>query len=186
MQTIRACLYKVISRGKVSYFTLLVIISNIQRTVNKRSLTYCESSNRELETITLNMFLRSSRNSVLLLHVGGGDLSPTVPLSRGRLIKAMELRNDWLDVFQHIRYNDYLVNLRERSHGRSQVPFRNLLKVNDLVLVRRPLKPFLETVLELFRCDDGVIRSVCIKQGDGSVQVHSLKYPCLQTSKVNL
>lgn len=100
----------------------------------------------------------------------------------------MELRHAWLDVFQHIMYNDYLVNLRERSHGRSQVAFRNRLKINYLVLVKRPLKPFwtLETVLELFRCDDGVIRSVCIKQGDGPVQVHSLKYPCLQTSKVNL
>lgn len=59
------------------------------------------------------------------------------------------------------------------------MPLKNRLNVNEVVLFISSLKPrpiwILCTVLELFREDGGVIRSVRIKQGYGSVKVHSLK-----------
>lgn len=85
---------------------------------------------------------------------------PRIVATRSRrLIKSMVL-NAWLYEFQCIWYNEYLLKFRERSHGCFQVPFRKRLMVNDVVLVRSPLKPrtfwILEIVLELFRWDDDV------------------------------
>lgn len=60
------------------------------------------------------------------------------------------------------------------------MPFKNRLKINDVVLVNSRLKLrlfwILGTVLEIYREDDGIVRSARIKDGDGPVQVHSLRH----------
>lgn len=58
IQMLATCLYKDIDRGKMNYFFLLTIISDIQRAMNNRPLTYQESPDGELAAITPNMFSR--------------------------------------------------------------------------------------------------------------------------------
>lgn len=87
-------------QSKVNYFSLLMIISDIQRAVNNSLLTYHESASRELEAITPNNFIRPNKNPGLLLCIGGGDLSSVIPPSQRRLIKSMEMCNNFLDRFQ--------------------------------------------------------------------------------------
>lgn len=61
IQTLATCLYKIIDRGKMNYFFLLTIVSDIQRTMNNHPLTYQESAEGELAAITPNMFSRPYR-----------------------------------------------------------------------------------------------------------------------------
>lgn len=64
---------------------------------------------------------------------------------------------------------------KERPQVRSRVSFQNRLKVENVVLVKSPLKPrsfgVLGGVVELIAGKDGVVREAKVKQG-GAVQIH--------------
>ena len=81
--------------------------------------------------------------------------------------------------FREIWYQNYRLSLREQCKYLHGVNFHNRINVDDVVLVKNPAKsrPFwlLGRVLELMVGDDKKIRSVKVKRGDGSVQVHSDK-----------
>ena len=49
IQTIKSCLYKTTERSWINYFDLLMLISNIQNTINSRPLTYRCSSDSNLD-----------------------------------------------------------------------------------------------------------------------------------------
>lgn len=133
--------------------------------------------------ITPNMFIRPNKSPGLLVPLGRDDLSTMVPPSRRRLIETIGLRNEWLSRFRELWYKEYLLDLRGRMPGRSRIPFQNRIKRNDVVLVKSPLKPrpfwMLGTILEVLPGQDGVVRTARVRQGDGVVNVHSLKnlYP---------
>merc|ERR1712055_323282 len=56
----------------------------------------------------------------------------------------------------------------------------NKVKINDIVLIKNPSRPrpywLLGRVVQLFPGDDGNVRSVQVRRGDGQVQTHSLKH----------
>jgi len=180
IQTVKTCMYKTIGRGRVDYFSLLTIVSDVQRAVNNRPLTYWEFADRGLEAITPSMFLGLSKNTGLILRLQTDDLSTSAPPGRRKLVEAMERRNRWLEDFRRRWYEEYLLCLRERPQGRSQEPFLNRLKLNDIVLIKSPLKPrpfwILGSILELIRSDEDIIRSARVRQSDGAVVIHSLKH----------
>lgn len=62
-----------------------------------------------------------------------------MPASRERLHKSMKMWNQCLEKFRALWYDEYLLSLRERPLGHSQLPFRNLLRVGDVFLVKRAL-----------------------------------------------
>lgn len=64
IQTIKTLLHKVAGWGEIDYFTLLTIISNIQKTVN----SYPQES-AERKVVTPNMFF--NENDLLNLNDGG-------------------------------------------------------------------------------------------------------------------
>ena len=110
-KTIKICLFKIIGRRRLDYFTLVTVISDIQRSVNNRPLTYQVSANSNAMAVTPNMFLNPNKNPGLLLQLGQRDLATAVPPSRERLIRTMELRNEWLANFHKLWYNEYLLDL---------------------------------------------------------------------------
>lgn len=65
-----------VGHGEVDYFSFLTIISDIQRAINNRSLTYLESVERELEAVTPSMFLRTNEN------LNDRDFAPSMPASQ--------------------------------------------------------------------------------------------------------
>lgn len=72
-----------------------------------------------------------------------------------------------LEKFRAQWYDEYLLSPRERTHGRSRMPFRNRLKVEKEVLINCPLKPrsfeVLDGVVEVISGRDGVVRATRIK-----------------------
>ena len=119
----------------------------------------------------------------LVLKLDDQDVWKSDPPSRLNVVKSIEARDAMLTRFRELWYQNYLLSLREQCKDLHEVNFNNRINVDDVVLVKNPAKsrPFwlLGRVLELIVGDDKKIRSVKVKRGDGSVQVHSPKllYP---------
>ena len=179
IRVVKSCLYKTVGRSRIKYFDLLTILSDIQNAINSRPLTYrCSDSN--LDIITPNCFLRPNVNEGLMMRMDEQNLCDSEPPSRSKIIKSMKLRDEMLSEFRELWYDSYLLSLREHCRALHEVNFQNKIKIDDVVLIKQPQKPrpywVLGRVLELIIGDDGKVRSVRIKRGDGSIQVHSIKH----------
>lgn len=183
IRVVKSCLFKAIGRSRIPYFELLTVISDVQNSINQRPLTYRCSSESELEAITPNCFLRPNVNAGLLLKVENPDLCETEPPSRTEVVESINIRDELLTKFRELWYQEYLLSLREQCRDLHEIDFTNKVEVDEIVLIKHPNKtrPFwqLGRVTELVPGDDGKVRSVKIKRGDGSVGLHSVKllYP---------
>ena len=96
---------------------------------------------------------------------------------------SLNIREKLLSKFKKIWYEDYLLSLRETCRNIHQLDFCNKVKLNDIVLIKNPLKPkpywSLGRIIELFPGSDNNIRSVKLALGNRSEVIHSLKnlYP---------
>ena len=176
IRVLKSCLYKVIGRSKLTYFQLLTSLSNIQLAINSRPLTY-RSSSESLEFITPNSFLKLHGNSSLTLRGNDNDVwidDQSQPL----LEKTLELQEEIIENFKKLWYESYLLSLREHSRNLYQNSWENRIKVGDIVLIKAINKPrpfwMMGKVLELVIGFDGKIRSVKLKQGNGSIEYHSI------------
>ena len=85
--------------------------------------------------------------------------------------------------FGEVWYQDYLLSWREQCRDHHEINLKNKIGVEDVVLVKNPAKtrPFwlLGRILELIMDDDNKVRSVKVKRGYDSVQIHLIKllYP---------
>ena len=179
IRVVKSCLYKTVGRSRIKYFDLLTHISDIQNAINSRPLTYrCSDSN--LEVITPNCFIRPNANEGIMLRMDDRDICKSDPPSRLNVIKSIELRDTLLSKFKELWYDSYLLSLREQCKALHEVNYVNKIKVDDVVLVKIPNKsrPFwpLGRVIELVEGDDGKVRSVRLKRGDGAIQHHSIKH----------
>ena len=184
IRVVKSCLYKMIGRSRMQYFDLLTLLSDIQNAVNSRPLTYrCSSDAADLEVITPNSFLKPNVNAGVMLKLEDRDIFRSDPVSQADVISSIETRNAMLNKFRELWYESYLLGLREQCRDLHEIEFVNRIKVGDVVLIRNPIKPRpfwqLGRVLELIMGDDHKVRSVKLKRGDGSVQVHSINllYP---------
>ena len=176
IRVLKNCLYKVIGRSKLTYFELLTSLSNVQLAINSRPLTY-RSSTDKLEFITPNSFLKLHGNSSLVLR--GDDSEVWVDdQSQPLLEKTLEKQEEIMENFKKLWYESYLLSLREHSRNLYQSNWENRIKVGDIVLIKAINKPrpfwMMGKVLELVIGFDGKIRSVKLKQGNGSIEYHSI------------
>ena len=78
------------------------------------------------------------------------------------------------------RHEEYLLGLRELTRDLFQSEFKNVIGLDDVVLVKNPAKsrPYwsLGRVIRVTPGDDSCIRSVLIKKADGTNQEHSIKH----------
>ena len=176
IRVLKNCLYKTVGRSKLSYFELLTSLSNIQLAINSRPLTY-RSSSESLEFITPNSFLKLHGNSSLVLRRDDNDVwidDQSQPL----LEKTLELQEEIMENFKKLWYESYLLSLREHSRNLYQSSWENRIKVGDIVLIKAINKPrpfwMMGKVLELIIGFDGKVRSVKLKQGNGSIEYHSI------------
>ena len=141
------------------------------------------SSHLNLEIITPNFFLCPNVSVGLVLKMDDQDIWKADPPSRSGVIKSIEARDAMLSKFCELWFQDYLLSLREQGRDLHKINFQNKIDVDDIVLVKNPTKTrplwLLGRGLELIMSDDNKVRSVKVKRGDGSVQIHSIKllYP---------
>ena len=121
------------------------------------------------------MVIRKEDNSDLMA------MSPSS--SRNALIKALKKSSDKFEDFRTRWYEEYLLSLRETCRDLYQTRWDNLVKVDDVVLIRSPIKdrPFWQMgiVTKLMHGDDGKVRSVFVKTPGGQISLYPVKilYP---------
>ena len=94
------------------------------------------------------------------------------------LLLELVLLVHWIrEIFWH---HEYLLSPREQSKDLYKSSFQNIIKVDDVVLVRNPVKPrlywYLGRVLEFLKGDDDCVRFVTVRRSDEGMPNHSLKH----------
>ena len=180
IRVIKSCIYKSVGRNKLNYFDLFTLISDIKCAINNRPLTYRCSNDNDLEIITPNSFLRPNTNNNFNFEANIETGIDVEPPSRTELIETLEIRDEVLNKFKKLWYEDYLISLRESSRDLHQLEYVNKIKINDVVLIKNPAKtrPYwlLGRVTELICGEDGKVRIVKLKRGDGENVTHSIKH----------
>lgn len=165
-------------RRKIDHFEFLTTLSDVQKAINDRPLTYISSSDRGLDFLTPNHFLQTGYHPRLLINnYESEELCPDPP-HRIKLIRSLELRDKFIDKFKRIWYNDYLLSLREvDANIGGHCPPK--VSVGEIVLIKSPIKsrPFwsLGKILRLIVGNDNQVRSAVVLK-DGCEQIHSLKH----------
>ena len=176
IRTVKACLRKAIGRQKLDYFRLKTVLSDIQSAVNQRPLTYRCAEDFGLEVISPNDFLNPYLDNSLLIKNPKGLLSNTK--ARKVLIESLETRDNLLENFKQIWYNEYLLSLRDSFKDLHNDKFINQVKVGDIVLLKN-IQPdvikkrqhwSLARILELIHGSDGKVRSVKLLKGTADYQ----------------
>ena len=176
IRVLKMCLYKTVGRNKLSYFEMITTLSHIENAINSRPLTY-RASNKDLECITPNSFLKLHGNSSLILrdeidNVWTEDPSPT------QLENTLSKQETMFENFRRLWFENYLLSLREHDRRVYQSNWKNQVRVGEVVLIKTPNKarPFwnMGRILEIICGFDNKIRSVKLKQSNGRIEYHSI------------
>ena len=181
IKTIKLCLYKAVGRKAVEFYYLLTLLSDIQNVINSRPLTYRCSSDMGIDIISPVNFISSYIKEGTILRMAEDESSTFFnPPSNSEIVSSLRIRDDMLQRFRRLFYNKYLLSLMEQCKDLYQWDFENKIKVGDIVLIKNPAKTCLYwplgRVLSLNIGDDGNVRFVNLKKGDGSNHTHSIKY----------
>ena len=85
------------------------------------------------------MFLRPSLNTDIVLNtedVWDGNLP-----KKSNILNTLRLRDDMLNKFKDIWNQEHLLSLRETCRYIYETDFSNKIKVDQVILVKNPLKP---------------------------------------------
>ena len=181
IRVIKSCLYKVVGRSAIGYFKLLTVLSDIQNAINSRPLTYRCADDSSLDIITPNCFLKPLVDDSLLFKSEEENLLTANPPCRKAVVRTLNSRENILEKFRQLWYEEYLLSLREQCKDLHEVNFENRIKIDEVVLVKGPpskKRPWwrLGRVLELVPGYDGKVRSVKLRRADGEIAHHSLNH----------
>ena len=178
IKTTKTCLFRTLGRAKFDYFQLLTMISDIQRAINSRPLTYRSTSDTEVLPLTPNAFLHPNVYGNISVKTDSGGCPDIKPISRSQLLDDLPEKEKLLNNFKELWNKEYLLSLRESCKDLHNMDFRNKIQVNDVVFIKNPAKtrPFwkLGRVTELFQGNDGNIRSAQITRGDENHNIQHL------------
>ena len=188
IRVVKDCLKRTISRQKLDYFQLKTVLSDIQLAINSRPLTYRCADDDGLEILTPNKFLRPHVEANLIVRNPRENLIETA--SRKDLVKSLSVREKMVAYFKGLWYESYLLSLRSLYKNLHETEFVNKIKVNDLVVIKNPVKARqhwrLGRVIELISGSDNKVRAVKLLRGDAKyrqgvrkLELHSIKnlYP---------
>ena len=183
--TVKQCISKTVGRQQISYINFLTIISDAQKVINNRPLTYC-SQEHTLEAITPNHLINPGRSAPsVIINKEHAEYAWELDDEEYRLalLNTLECRDTLLGKFIQLWHQQYLLGLREQYHHKigDQSPQPSpFLKVGSIVLLQTPSKskPFwiLVKIKELLPGADNQIRSVRITKPDGSESVASIQH----------
>jgi len=180
IKTVKECLYKATNRSILNYFDFITILSDISDAINSRPLTYTSSAN-EIIPLTPNCFLKPhARTSLVLRNPDSGDPSWTSCPERESLIHTLQRSHEKFEEFRDRWYKEYLLSLREASRDLYQFNWENMVKVNDVILIKNPNQPRpfwqLGIVQQLLFGDDNKVRSAYVRTPGGQVNLYPVKH----------
>ena len=137
LRVVKQCLGITLGRSHHDYFELVTLLESVADAINNRPLTYV-SSEDEITPITPNSFIKPhSRTSVVYRDRGSDDdFWPDADKARASLIRSFNVASEKYENFKSRWYNEYLLSLRETSKDLYQISWENVVKVNDVVLIK--------------------------------------------------
>ena len=172
IKTVKHCLYKTLGRFTPSLSEFITFLSDIQKILNNRPLTY-RSSENELDIISPNHFLVG--RSIPSLVFGDSEQVPEWEYSdegdySSLLARTLETRDGLYENFKEKWLTEYLVNLREKDRATFHSPRK--WERGEIALFKLPSKSRsywpLVRIVDTFLDDEGVIRTVRIVKSDGN------------------
>ena len=169
IKTVKECFSKVVGRYTPSHSEFITVLSDVQKVLNNRPLTY-RSKENEVDIITPNHFLVGRPIPSLLL--GELNVDPEWEYYDEDYSNVLSKTIEWRDsVFRDFKdkwLKEYLLSLREKDRA-SYCPPR-VWKVGEVALFKLPNKAKaywpLVRILQTFPDDDQVIRTVKILKPD--------------------
>ena len=130
--------------------------------------------------ITPNSFIHPLSPPDILIREDKKKYKCPDKTTRETVIKTLDARNEMLKNFEKMWISSYLLSMREKTRDQRQPDFANKIKVNDIVLIKNPIKsrPFwsLGRVVQLYPGHDSIVRSVQVQRGDQVKQNYALKH----------
>ena len=171
IKTVKHCLFKVLGRSIPTLPEFVTFLSDIQKILNNRPLTY-RSSENEIDIITPNHFLVGRPVPSIIL---GDEQVPEWEYNEdddysSHLARVLNLRDYLYDEFKERWLSEYLVNLREKDRASFRSP-KNWEK-GEIALLKLPSKskPYwpLVRIVDTYPDQDQVIRTVRVSKSDNS------------------
>ena len=178
IKTVKECFAKVIGRYTPSHSEFVTVLSDVQKVLNNRPLTY-RSKENEVDIITPNHFLVGRPIPSLLFR--DLNLDPEWEYYddySSVLSKTIEWRDSVFRDFKDKWLKEYLLNLREKDRASYYPP--KVWNVGEISLLKLPnkAKAFwpLVRVLETYPDKDQVVRSVKVLKPDQNELVVNVKH----------
>ena len=172
IKTVKQCLYKTLGRVTPSYPEFITFLSDIQKVLNNRPLTY-RSCENEIDIISPNHFLVGG--PIPSIMFGDKDQVPEWEELDDEnysslLAQKLELRDALFVEFKDRWLREYLVNLREKD--RAAHHSQRDWKIGEIALLKlasksRPHWPLVR-VVDIFPSDEGIIRTIRVVKSDNS------------------
>lgn len=179
LRTVKQCLYKSLGRYTPTYMEFITLLSDVQRVINNRPLTY-RSCDNEMEVITPNHFIRGGIiPSIMFKELA---VEPEWELDEQERLSVLDntlaLRDSLATRFKDKWLKEYLLSLREKDRA-SQFKHK-LWSVGDVALLKLPHKstvlwPFVR-IIQIFADAEGVIRTVRISKADKKEMVVNVSH----------
>ena len=121
IKSVKSCLKKTLNNKKISYDEFLTLLSEIERTINNRPLTYVYDDITE-EPLTPNHMLHGKR-----IGKNNGTTENVIQLAQ----TTEKLIEHFWERWKH----EYLIELRESYNTNKNRRFNECIKENDIVLI---------------------------------------------------
>ena len=179
---VKSSLKKCLFKKKVTSDDLITIVTEIENRVNNRPLTYVGDGLDALDPLTPSHLLHGRRLSSLpSIPASAEDLDPSFHGQKS-LESQFKDCTRVISKFTDIWKKEYLLSLREYSRkNKPDSAYKDVVKLNDIVLIGEETPRslwHLGKVIELFRGNDGIVRTVRVKTTVGeSLRPISRLYP---------
>ncbi|XP_068231899.1 uncharacterized protein [Palaemon carinicauda] len=191
IKIVKNCLFKTLGRYTPSFSEFVTFLSDIQKILNNRPLTY-RSCENEVDIISLNHFLVGRFIPSLMF----GDSEQVPEWEYGEedeyyslLARTLETRDGLYKRFKERWLSEYLLSLKEKDKSSFQPPRK--WEKGEIALFRLPSKSItywpLVRIVEKFSDDEGVVRTVRIVKPHKTESVINVSFliPLELYSKLN-
>ena len=172
IKTVKHCLFKTLGRYTPSFSEFITFLSDIQKVLNNRPLTY-RSCENELDIISPNHFLVGRPISSLLF--GDSEQVPEWEYHEEEeypslLARTLECRDSLFENFRERWLQEYLINLREKDRASSHS--HRVWEEGEIALFKLPAKTRaywpLVRIVKTLPNKEGVTRTVRVSKPDGN------------------
>ncbi|XP_064097296.1 uncharacterized protein LOC135208730 [Macrobrachium nipponense] len=188
--SVKSALKKAIFKKRINSDELNTIVTEIERRINNRPLTYVDAISPDtVDALTPSHLLYGYRLNSLPTTIDRDYLNdPDFELDHKQCNERFKFVSQVIHAFQEQWVKEYLQSLRDRHYfnGDPTQPFQTKIKVGDVVLVHNDTPRCmwkLARVIQLMPSSDGLVRVVKLQTSNGETTRSVDKLYPLEVSK---